>query len=255
MGRLAVDLTRLFSVMNRFKYVVVAGSLLACVAAFFSYVKIGPHGLSYRQKEVWISPATVLVTSPAASGTDATTLATIYAQYAESDEVRQATFRMHGIHGLLQGTVGYDPTTQTALPTLTVSGVAASPLKASAFANDGVVALKAFIRKRQIKQGTPTYLRAYLSVLQRAIPFTAKVLTPRSKTPPVFAFVLVLAATFGLVLLLENMRPSVRPVPVGVDVEVPRASGEVDVEVPRASGEVDVEVPRASGVVRHARKN
>jgi capsular polysaccharide biosynthesis protein len=225
MGRLAVDLRRLVTVMNRFKYLLVFGFLLACAAAFFSYVKVGPHGLSYRQRMVWISPATVLVTNPVANGTNATALATIYAQYAESDDVRETAFRMQGIPGLLEGAVGFDPTTQTPLPTLTVSGVAASRLKASIFANDGVVALKQFIRKRQ--GGTPPAIRPYLSVLQRAIPLKAKVLTPRSKTPPVFAFVLVLAATFGLVFLLENVRPRIRPVPVEVDVEVPRTSGSV----------------------------
>jgi hypothetical protein len=224
---MTVDLRRFLSVMTRFKYLVVGGFLLACLAAFLSYVKIGPHGLSYRQQEVWISPATVLVTSPAANGPDASTLATIYAQYPPSNQVTQAALQMHGIRGKLQGTAGFDTTSQTPLPTLAVSGVATSRLKASILANDGVVALKAFIRKQQIEAGTRRANRPYLSVLQQAIPFTAKLLTPRSKTPPVFAFVLVLAATLGLAFLLENLRPSVRPVPVDVELEIPRASGTV----------------------------
>lgn len=219
-----MDLRRFLSVMSRFRYLIVGGFLLACLAAFFSIAKIGPHGISYRQQEIWISPAAVLVTSPAAHGPDATTLASIYAQYTTSDDVRNAAIRMHGLRGKLQGTAGYDPTTQTPLPTLTVSGVAASPLKASILANDAVVALKAFIQRQPGGIGTPPAQRPRLSVLQRAIPLTAKVLTPRSKTPPVFAFVLVLAATIGLAFLLENLRPRARPVPVDAEVEILRAS-------------------------------
>jgi len=217
-----MDLRHFFSVMSRFKYVVAGGFVLACLAAFFSFVKVGPHGLAYRQQEIWSSSANVLVTSPR-GGPDPTALAAIYAQYAASDAVKAAALRKDGIPGKLQGNAGFDTTNQTSLPTLTVSGLAASPVKASILANDGVIALKAFIRKHQA--GTPSAQRPYISVLQRAIPFTANVFTPRSKTPPVFAFVLVIAATLGLAFLLENLRPRVRAVPDELDVEVPRASG------------------------------
>ena len=228
--------------MIRFKYVVVGGFLLACLAAFFSYVKVGPNGFAYRQQEIWSSSANVLVTSPAPNGADPASLATIYSQYAASDQVKATALRMDGIPGTLQGTPGFDTTNQTSLPTLTVSGLAASPLKASILANDGVIALKAFIREREA--GTPPAQRPYISVLQRAIPFRAQVYTPRSKTPPVFAFLLMIAATLGLAFLLENLRPRVRVVPDEVDIEVPRA--------PTVPDEVDVEVPRASGAVRQA---
>ena len=219
-----MDLHRFFSVIYRFRSLILSGFLLACLVAVFSYMKVGPHGLSYRQQEVWISNATVLVTTPAASEPDATTLATQYAAIVTSDEVRAAAIRIHGIRGKLQGTAGFDPTTQTPLPTFAVSGLAASRLDASILANDGVVAVKAFIGKLPSQATTRTAKRPTFSVLQRATPVTAKVFTPRSKTAPVFAFVLVLAATLGLAFLLENLRPRVRPVPVEFDVEVPRAS-------------------------------
>ena len=36
---------------------------------------------------------------------------------------------------------------------------------------------------------------------------------------PIVVFMLVLFATFGLVFILENLRPRVRPAPVEADVE------------------------------------
>jgi len=210
--------------MTRFKYLMVGGFLCACLAAFFSYASIGPNGFSYRQPEVWSSPATVLVTSPA-NGTDPVTLASTYAAYAGGDEVRNQAIRMHGVRGKLQGAAGFDTTTQTPLPTLIVSGLASSPGNASILANDGVKALKAFVRN--LEAGTPAADRPRLRLLQRAIPFTATVLTPRSKTPPVFAFVFVLAATLGLAFLLENLRPRVRQVPADSEVvEIHRAASD-----------------------------
>lgn len=220
-----MNIPRFFSVLSRFKYIVVIGFLFACAAAILSYAKVGPHGLSYRQDEVWSSASNVLVTSPAANGPDASSLATIYAQYTSSDAVKATALRMDGIPGKLLGNAGFDTTNQTSLPTMSITGLAASPVKASILANDGVIALKSFIQQQEA--GTPPAQRASITVLQRAIPFTARVFTPRSKTPPVFAFVLVIAATLGLVFLLENLRPRVRAVPDEVDVEVPRAPGAV----------------------------
>jgi len=222
-----LDLRGFFSVIHRFRSLILSGFLLACLAAVFSYTKVGPHGLTYRQQETWISNATVLVTTPAGTEPDATSWATNYSTYVTSDEVRAAAIRIHGVRGKLQGTAGFDPTTQTPLPTFTVSGLAATRLDASVLANDGVVAVKEYIRKQPGQAGTPRAKRPSLSDLQRATPVTAKVFTPRSKTPPVFAFVLVFAATLGLAFLLENLRPRVQPVPVEFDVEVPRASNAV----------------------------
>jgi capsular polysaccharide biosynthesis protein len=227
-----MDIRLFVDVVRRFKYLVAAGVVLACVAAFLSYVKVGPHGFSYRQKEMYSSTARLLVTSPAANGQDPASLAVIYSQYATSDEVIQAAIRSSHVRGTLQGDSGYVNSTSTALPTVTVSGIAPNPVNASIIANAGVVALKRFVAQQQKDQGLPPGDRAYLSNLNDAIPLTATIVTPRSKTPPIFAFIVVLAATFGLVFALENLRPRVRP--VLVEVEAPRPSG---AEATRPSGE------------------
>lgn len=219
-----MDIRLFVGVVRRFRYVVAAGVVLACVAAFLSFVKIGPHGFAYRQTELYSSTARLLVTSPAANGQDPASLAVIYSQYATSDEVIKAAIRRSHVRGTLQGDSGYVNSTSTALPTVTVSGIAPNPVNASIIANAGVIALKRFINQQQAAAGIPPTDRAYLSALNQAIPFTATVMTPRSKTPPIFAFIVVLAATFGLVFALENLRPRVRP--VLVEVEAPRPSEE-----------------------------
>jgi capsular polysaccharide biosynthesis protein len=219
-----MDIRLFVSLIRRFKYIVVAGVVLACVAAFLSYVKIGPHGFEYRQKELYSSTARLLVTSPAANGQDPASLAVIYSQYATSDEVIKAAIQRSHVRGTLQGDSGYVNSTSTALPTVTVSGIAPNPVDASIIANAGVVALKRFVNHQQAAQGIPPADRAFMSELNAAIPFTAIITTPRSKTPPIFAFIVVLAATLGLVFALENLRPRLRP--VLVEVEAPRPSEE-----------------------------
>ena len=252
-----MDFRRFLGVLRRFKYIVVAGFVLACVAAFLSYAKIGPNGLSYRQQEVWSSSARLLVNSPASSGQDPSNLAITYSQYVSSDQVVKPAIRMHHILGTLQGSYGYSNQTSTALPTVTVSGLASNPVAASTLATDGVIALKNFVLRQQSAAGVKPSDRTSLAVLNQAIPFTAQIVTPRSKTPPIFVFILVLAATLGLVFVLENLRPRVERTRVEVEVrrlgsvEVPRSPD--DLEVPRSDG--GVQLPGVGGEAQQASRS
>jgi hypothetical protein len=112
-----------------------------------------------------------------------------------------------------------------------VSGIATTPAAAATLANDGIVALGQYVAQQQEDQGVPPAARATLQTLNNALPYQAQVFTPRSKTPPVVVFILVMAATIGLVFVLENLRPRVRPVPV----EVPRSGGEQQQQARRLS--------------------
>ena len=78
-------------------------------------------------------------------------------------------------------------------------------------------ALRGFVDLQQTDSGIPVEKQATLKPLNTAIPIRALVFSPRSKTPPVIVFVLVLAATIGLAFLLENLRPRVRKAPVEVE--------------------------------------
>jgi capsular polysaccharide biosynthesis protein len=202
--------------------IVGVGFVLACVLAFLSFVKVGPNGLTYRQQETWMSSARVLVQSQIA---DPVQLAQNYAALATSDEVAKAAVRKHGTLGTLQAEAGYINRTSTSLPTVSVSAISATPANSAVLANDSISALRAFIERQQTEAGIPPTKRDQLEILNRARPFAALVATPRSKTPPVIVFVLVVAATIGLAFLLENLRPRVRAVQPA-ELERRRASNE-----------------------------
>jgi hypothetical protein len=72
-------------------------------------------------------------------------------------------------------------------------------------------AFKAFLQEQQARNGIPAQNRVLLTVITKADPpFLVK---GRSKTLPVVVFVTALLGVVGLVFMLENMRPRIRPVP------------------------------------------
>lgn len=67
--------------------------------------------------------------------------------------------------------------------------------------------------RRQTEAGIPANERIVLQVLETGA--NAQLLSPRKKTLPALVFMAVLAATLALAFVLENVRPSSRPVPSG----------------------------------------
>jgi hypothetical protein len=212
-----------FSVIRRFKYLIAIGFLLACFLSVLSFAKIGPHGLTYRQNETWSDTARVLVQTKA-GGTDPGQLAQVYSTLATSDAVTRAAIARHRIPGIIQADFGYINRTSTVLPTIAITAISTTPLAASTLANDATDSLRTFVAQQQAAAGIPPNIQAQLQTLNHAIPFTAVVFSPRSKTPPVIVFVLVLAATIGLAFVLENLRP--RPAAEPLELEsAPSAIG------------------------------
>src|SRR2546423_9864638 len=96
-----MDLSLYSRVLWRWRLFVVPGLLLAIFAAVFSVARVGPHGVSYRQSEQYVSYSKIFVTqqgfpwgrlTPAANSTDPgrfASLATIYSSLADGDGVRQ----------------------------------------------------------------------------------------------------------------------------------------------------------------------
>jgi capsular polysaccharide biosynthesis protein len=205
-----MDFRLFFAVLQRFKWIVLLGFILACSFAFLSFVRVGPHGIQYREQEQWMSTARVLVTS---SSQDPTQLAMTYSALATSDDVVKAAVRKHKIAGLLQADFGYVNRTSTALPTVSLAAMSTTPARSATLANDAVRALQEFVANQQAESGLPVEKRARLQPLNVASPGEAVVSVPRSKTPPVVVFILMMAATIGLVFVLENLRPRVRMVP------------------------------------------
>jgi capsular polysaccharide biosynthesis protein len=216
-----MDIRLFFRVLRRFKFVAALGLVVATALAFLSFVKVDQHGLRYRSQETWLSTARVLIAPeakvPLESVPNATGLATLYASLMSSDTVRAAANRLHRIPGGLSADPSFDKNTQATLPILYISAVSTSPRNAAVLANDGVTALNHFIASQQNTTNVPPTQRIHLEYLNVASPLAATVSSPRSKTRPIMVFILGLAATMGLVLILENLRPRLREVRDEVD--------------------------------------
>lgn len=212
-----MDLRLFFRVLRRFRFIAALGFLMAIALAFLSFVRVDQHGLRYRSSVTWTSTARALIAAEgqstvATGGPEASTAAPLYASLLSSDKVHAMAYRIHGIRGGLSAQAAYDQKSQAGLPILYVSGFAATQAGAANLANDGVTALNKFITAQQIASKVPPSQRLHLQYLNTASPFTATVATPRSKTRPILVLVLGIAATLGLVLILENLRPRVREV-------------------------------------------
>lgn len=209
-----MDLRLFFRVLRRFRIVAALGFLIAASASFLSYAKVDSHGVHYRTPQLWSSSARVLI-APVQNyavglGPDVRTLVPLYANLASSDEVRVAAYARHHIRGGIIATPAFDKDTQASLPILTVSGIAVDPKDATTLAMDGVAALNQYIVSHADAAHQPEGQRVHLVYLNLPSPLTATVTAPRSKTRPIMVFVLGIAATLALLLILENLRPRLR---------------------------------------------
>lgn len=211
-----MDLRLFFRVLKRFWFVATVGFLLAAGLAFLSYFKVDRNGLHYRAQETWISTARVLIASdaklPLGSDANSAALAPLYASLVSSDPILSKAIRAHGIAGGVTGQAAFDNKSQAVLPIVYISAVSTTPTRAAVLANDAVTELDRFISAQQTATNTPETQRVHLQDLNSASPATATVATPRSKTRPILVLVLGLAATLGLVLILENLRPRLHQV-------------------------------------------
>jgi hypothetical protein len=106
--------------------------------------------------------------------------------------------------------ISYATGNATPLPMLTISGEATTPGGALGSTRTASAAFRGYVAQRQIKAGIPEDQRIVISVLNRAA--KATVIQPRKKTIPLMVFLAVIAATLGLALILENMRPRLQVV-------------------------------------------
>jgi hypothetical protein len=242
-----MDLRLFASVVGRFKVLVIAGLILGILLAVLSVTRVnivhGRPSLSYRKPEEWATYSRLLLNAPSiesltksgagnsgASVYDVQSsiqaslpgLATVYASFVSSDGVRQILARHGRVNGLLAGTPaqvnpygggGY-------LPIVTIEAVSDSPVHAVSLGNRTVKAFSTFVNQQQAAGGVPAGQRINLSVLNA--PNKPVLVRGHSKTLPAAVLVVVLFATFGLVFLLENLRPRVRLVPKAS--ELPQAS-------------------------------
>jgi hypothetical protein len=234
-----MDMRLFFRVLWRFKALVVLGIMLAFVLATLSFVRVTldgfPPSYIYRSSETWSVQATLLVTQegfplgravpgfmaadparglPAVQVGDPntlTSLALVYTQLLNSDDVRRRVFG--SINRTLAGpprTTDYSATlisdtTGGALPLVAITGVAPTPYEAANVAKRASQAFRDYLEVEQ--QAAKIALNERAVVQEIGSASHATLLKGRKKTGPVFIFLAIMIATCGLAFMLENLRP------------------------------------------------
>jgi capsular polysaccharide biosynthesis protein len=197
------------------------------------------HGIkiSYRQGQQYEADTTLFVTQagfpwgrtvpqylpgnsvaaqpsvPVADADRLASLTALYAQLATSDAILK---RLPGVDGVITRVavtpVSAPPYVNPAiLPMLTVAATTTTPSAAIALANRASSVFQGWLDARQKAANIPAAERVSLEVIDRAA--KAKLTGHRSKTLPFVIFLGLMAATFGVVFVLENLNPRVRVVP------------------------------------------
>lgn len=235
-----MDLPLYFRVLWRFRALVAAGFVLGVTLAFLSYFSVSFDGglkLTHREDEDWQSDAVLFVTDrgfpwgqsrqryapgdakkglPAVAAGDLqrlSSLAILYAELAESDEVRLLSGGDPPRDAKLQASpiVPSNAPYGTIMPLIGISAHAATPEKAARLVNRRADAFVLFIRDQQRRAQIPETERVDVQLITRARAETAQIVGGRKKTLPIVVFLTVAIAVVGLAFLLENLRPRVRP--------------------------------------------
>ena len=229
-----MDLALYARVLWRFRGIVAAGFVIAVALAFLTVEKVGFSGglqLSPRKAQVWKSDAFIQVTGknfpagrvvpaytsgnasrPAVDVNDPARLSyltTLYANLATNDAVIHSL----GINpkkpqdGTLTVTAVPGPaySNPAILNILDFSATGPSPARAKALASGGALAFQDWLRRNQDANDIPPNARAIAPIYKSATP--AVVISHGGKTLPVIVFLTIMGATFGLALVLENLRP------------------------------------------------
>jgi hypothetical protein len=241
-----VDLPLYLRVLWRFRLLVALGMLIAIALALLATVRVSATSpyLSYREGKVYSSEARVFVTqqgfpwgyaapptvttgTPAldaaaaakllgskqfADPTRFPSLAVLYAYLAISDPVKRIMLRQGPVLGKVMASpvVSTQSGYGTTLPLVAISGTGQTPRDAELLTIRATNAFKQFLQEQQARNRIPAENRVLLTVITKADP--PALVKGRSKTLPVVVFVTVLLGVVGLVFMLENMRPRIRPV-------------------------------------------
>jgi hypothetical protein len=241
-------------VLWRFRLIVAIGFAFALLLATLSVVRVGTHGISYRNSELWSTTMRMLVTQrgapevrlyaqeptqpgqiPPSAGDQAAklgipiadparfnTLAILYAEFATSDPVRRLMLRGGPIRGEIAATALRDDASGVLLPLIDLVAISTSRREAVALAQRSASALDMYVARQQKANNVPTSDRVVVRTIDK--PRVPQVYQPRSKTMPIVVFLVVMLATAGLAFLLENLRPRVRSVRDAPEQEFERAA-------------------------------
>ena len=218
--------------LRRFKWLVAGGLTLAIALATLSLAKYEHGSLVYRKHAIWQSTSTILLTqggfpwgratlptggvgseSQFANPTWLSSLTDLYAQFANSDQVR-ALMQADGAPSSATFTATpIQPVVSTGtLPVISLVARAYTPADAIKATVVGRKAFLQYISEKQTQAAIPDAQRVDIQTLQQATLPT--LFQGRKKTLPIVIFLAVVSATIALAFVLENLRPEVSPVAI-----------------------------------------
>ena len=228
-----MDIELYLRVLWRFRFLMVAGFLLALSLAFLSVVRVSPGGsptFSFREDEEWVSRALLLVTeegfplgqtrleseeeSSVSMAARFAELATIYARLATSDQVRSIMLQKGPIDEdkeLIEAAAVLSNqwnSNSPPLPLIAISAYATSDTRAAELALRATAAFRQYLAAEQDANKIPAKNRVVVAEVNRSVP--PEVLAGRSKTLPVVVFLTIMMGVIGIAFLIENLRPRVR---------------------------------------------
>jgi hypothetical protein len=217
-----MDLSLHLQVIWRFRIVLFVGLVVAVFLTLLAGTKAGA--------KTWKSEATLFVTQPgfpwgrtviqylpgnAATGKPSiptadpqrlSSLTALYAQLATSEPVAPWLKGVELRHEQLTVTAVPAPqySTPTLLPLLQIDATAPSKARAIALANRASTSFRTWLAQQQATAEIPDTERVVVEPISHAD--NAKRVGGSGKTLPVIVFLAVLAATIGVIFVLENMR-------------------------------------------------
>ncbi|WP_028065249.1 hypothetical protein [Solirubrobacter soli] len=231
-----MNLRRHLNVLRRFRVIVAGGVILGIALGTLAIFKVSTSGLEWRSTQTYQSTSTLNVTqhgfpdgrviladsnaadpnSPAevqkAKSSDQfadpgrfANLAITYAYYAQSDAVRKLIQPTPDPEQVTITPVPAGWNTSATLPLLTLQTMSENPDAAKKLNQSVITALRGYIESEQARNNIPPDNRVRIDILTP--PSKAAVLIGHSKTPAIIAFILVMAATFALAYVLDNLYP------------------------------------------------
>jgi hypothetical protein len=217
-----MDLSLHLRVLWRFKIALAVGLFVAVFLALLAGTK--------ASAKTWKSEATLFVTQPGfpwgrtvikylpgdistgkpsiptADPQRLASLTALYAQLATSEPVAPWLKGIERRHEQLTVTAVPAPqySTPTLLPLLQIAATAPSQARAISLANRASDSFRTWLARQQATADIPDAERVVVEPISRAD--TAKRVGGAGKTLPVIVFLAVLAATVGLIFVLENLR-------------------------------------------------
>jgi hypothetical protein len=229
-------------VLWRFRLIVAVGVVLGAILAFLSYAKPSFHGtsasLEYRTNEFWEGDTILLVSQHGfpwgrstlpfqsenvggqetavpefADPSRLSSLALLYAQLANSDQVRLLMLKQGPIRGKVVATpiLASPDGSNGNLPMINIAATSTSPTEAKSLSWRAATAVRTFLKQQQDAAKIPPSQRIIVETVQQ--PLQATLVRPRKMTLPIMIFGTILLASCGLALVLENLRPRLRVAP------------------------------------------